>query len=425
MESHLLETVRRVAAIEAAIPREPRAAPELHFPIEAAQSEIELPPFAEPLSQTSTPRSAVPGAEPIGAASSEAAEPANAGQEPARLSAVTYLAQARRAAQIAAEAEAELAKRSRNMRAAERDADGRGKSGVRRLATAAGFIVLVAVGYSAVRLQSNLVPPAPTIAASIPSTKAPLQVATTSPAALPSSSPGPATPAAQPQTEAPAAVNQTASAAPASTLAPAAARATTGLASLLAQANSGDMKAATLLGLKYADGDGISVNESEAARWLSKAANAGEAVAAYRLGTLYERGRGVTPDARQAMRWYAEAAKHGNRRAMHNLAVGYADGVGGEKNFAEAARWFKAAAELGLTDSQFNIAVLYERGLGVKQSFSEAYKWYAIAAASGDAESKTRVSALANQLKPGERDAANKAAKAYKPEPINIAANES
>jgi localization factor PodJL len=196
------------------------------------------------------------------------------------------------------------------------------------------------------------------------------------------------------------------------------------LGDLVTKASGGDTKAAMALGLKYANGDGVEVDDNQAAHWLQQAAQGGEAVAQYRLGTFYERGRGFAADPRQALRWYEEAAKRGNRRAMHNLAVVYADGAGTEKDFPEAARWFRAAAELGLTDSQFNLAVLYERGLGVKQSLGEAYKWYSIAAEAGDAESKARVGAIMSQIAPADRDAADKAAKAYRPRPIDVAAND-
>ena len=196
------------------------------------------------------------------------------------------------------------------------------------------------------------------------------------------------------------------------------------LGELKTKASGGDTKAAMILGLKYANGDGVAVDDVEAAHWLQQAAFGGEAVAQYRLGTFYERGRGFAADPRQALRWYGEAANRGNRRAMHNLAVVYADGAGAEKNFSEAARWFRNAAELGLTDSQFNLAVLYERGLGVKQSLAEAYKWYAIAAEAGDAESQARVAAIVSQIAPADRDVADKAAKAYKPRPIDVAAND-
>jgi localization factor PodJL len=193
---------------------------------------------------------------------------------------------------------------------------------------------------------------------------------------------------------------------------------------LQAKADAGDIKAELLLGLKYADGDGVAPNDSEAARWLQKAAKAGLAMAQYRFATLYEKGRGVPADAKQANSWYEEAAKRGNRKAMHNLAIAYANGTGQEKNFTEAARWFRAAAEQGLADSQFNLAVVYERGLGVRASLADAYKWYVIAAAEGDAESKSRVAALATQIPPAEREAADRAAGEFKLTPMNREANE-
>jgi localization factor PodJL len=192
---------------------------------------------------------------------------------------------------------------------------------------------------------------------------------------------------------------------------------------LTALANGGNSKAQLLIGLKYLDGDGVTVNEAVAAKWLQRAADQGEPIAQYRLGTLYERGHGVATDAAKATHWYEAAARQGNRKAMHNLAVAYAEGAGTAKNYNEAARWFGRAAALGLADSQFNLAVLYERGLGVPQSLTEAYKWYAIAATQGDNESKARVGALTTQLSQADHDAAQKAADAFRPEPLNRAAN--
>jgi len=188
-------------------------------------------------------------------------------------------------------------------------------------------------------------------------------------------------------------------------------------------ANAGNAKAELIVGLKYLDGDGVAVSEPDAAKWLERAAEQGLPVAQYRLGTLYERGRGVPADAVKALHWYELAAQAGNRKAMHNLAVAYASGSGTQKNLAEAARWFSKAASLGLSDSQFNLAVLYERGLGVPQSLLDAYKWYAIAAAAGDTESKARIDALATQISADDRAAAQKAADAFKPLPLDPRAN--
>jgi localization factor PodJL len=192
---------------------------------------------------------------------------------------------------------------------------------------------------------------------------------------------------------------------------------------LNALANAGSAKAELLVGLRYLDGDGIAVNEAEAAKWLQRAANQGEAVAAYRLGTLFERGHGVPADTSKALQLYETAARLGNRKAMHNLAVAYAEGSGTQKDLTAAAQWFSKAASLGLADSEFNLAVLYERGMGVQQSLIDAYKWYAIASAQGDAESKARLDVISSQLSADERAAAQRAAADFRPAPIDRDAN--
>ena len=192
---------------------------------------------------------------------------------------------------------------------------------------------------------------------------------------------------------------------------------------LTALANSGNARGEMLLGLKYLDGDGVAVNEAEAAKWLERAATQNDAIASYRLGTLYERGHGVASDPAKAVHWYEVAAQQGNRKAMHNLAVAYAQGTGTTKDLSQAAQWFSRAANLGLADSQFNLAVLYERGMGVPQSLADAFKWYAIAAAQGDAESKARIDALSTQLSGPDRIAAQRAADTFKPQAMDRGAN--
>jgi localization factor PodJL len=192
---------------------------------------------------------------------------------------------------------------------------------------------------------------------------------------------------------------------------------------LSALASTGNAKAELLYGLKLLDGEGVTVNEAEAAKWLERAAKQNEPVAAYRLGTLYERGHGVPADAAKATQWYEAAAKGGNRKAMHNLAVAYAGGTGVQKDLVVAAQWFTRAANLGLADSQFNLAVLYERGMGVQQSLIDAYKWYAVAAQQGDAESKARLDALSTQLTPEDKTAAQKAAASFRPDATDRNAN--
>jgi localization factor PodJL len=377
-------------------------------------------------------------------ASNVAQQASAAGQE-------SFLAAARRSARAAAAAEAEQAARGGFSWGFTRGAttEPAGKSGSTRFVLIAGIILLVVIAIAAGVILSRGTNVA---GASQPGLNALLQPKPAEPSAVaPQAAPSPASPSpaggetsnettahaaaaappparrsearthTKPVTVRPApsvAVPSHAEAAPeakAASISP--------MQRLAALANSGNAEGELLLGLAYLDGQGTAVNEAEAARWLERAADQGNAIAAYRLGTLYERGHGVPANAAKSAQLYAIAAKAGNRKAMHNLAVAYAQGAGVPKNYTLAAQWFARAANLGLDDSQFNLAVLYERGMGVPQSLKDAYKWYAIAAAQGDAESKVRVGALSSQISPADRAAAQAAAQAFHPQPLDRAAN--
>jgi localization factor PodJL len=436
-----------VLAPPAIAPREPEPILAVPPPVEPEPAPpplpnpFELPPFAEePPFPAATP--APPAAEdlpppipPVPDLFPEASEPR------AQAAPQDYIAAARRAAQAAAEAEQQRKGRATITAPRTPAAEGAApKSRIPKIKMsplAAAAVLVIAAGSTGFLLTRGLGPftsapePAETDIAAEPAlpeetttaevSLPPVQAPQTAPASPITSLPesftaGPAPNAGTP----PSLIGLPRQAAPAR---PSAAQAAL-VDRLTAQATAGSADAALLLGLKYLDGDGVTVSDADGIRWLRRAAEQGEALAQYRLGTLYERGRGVPADPRQAAHWYGEAAKSGNRKAMHNLAVAYADGAGTEKNFTEAARWFKSAAELGLTDSQFNLAVLYERGMGVPASLTEAYKWYLIAAKQGDEESKMRVEALATQLQAGQRDTAQKAADTFRAKAIDHGANE-
>jgi TPR repeat protein len=188
-------------------------------------------------------------------------------------------------------------------------------------------------------------------------------------------------------------------------------------------ADGGNAQARTLVALHYLRGEGVPQSDAAAARWARMAATQGDAVAQYVLATLYHQGSGVPQDSRAAFGWFEAAALQGNRKAMHDLAIAYAQGQGVQKNPQEAAHWFARAALLGYVDSQFDLAVLYERGEGVPQSLNDAYKWYAIAAAQGDAPSASRIDALRTQLPPAVISAEQREAGAFVPLKFDAGAN--
>jgi localization factor PodJL len=367
---------------------------------------------------------------------------ANAAQQAGAAGAESFLAAARRSARTAAEGDVQPGDSPFGFTwTAPREAEPKPKSNLARytLMAALGLLIVAAIAAGAF-LSRSLGAPTPilapakvsTLPAAAPRLQTPAASAVTAPPAIPASAqtsaPGsPVVPAPQPaelppqaRTAQPATV--TAAKVATSKVVPPQQPARP-LDRLTALASAGNAKAELLLGMKLLDGDGVTVNEAEAAKWLERSARQNEPVAAYRLGTLYERGHGVPADAAKAAQWYEAAAKGGNRKAMHNLAVAYADGTGVQKDLVVAAQWFTRAANLGLADSQFNLAVLYERGMGVQQSLIDAYKWYAVAASQGDAESKARIDALSTQLSPEDKTAAQKAAESFRPDATDRTAN--
>jgi localization factor PodJL len=401
------------------------------------------PPFAEP--------PPMPDALPPFAADAPFGGPvfgvdalaSDAAHQPSSVGTESFLAAARRSTRAAAAGEIDAGASPFGFSwGMPREADPEKKSGVMRYALmgALAFLIVAAVAAGVVLNRNMLAPPAAQVAArQQPRSAHAVRTPQTAPFSFPTpantrvvsnSATAPGSPVAQrlkPPATLPHAMVSSLPVPAANVAAPKATPtgqvAALSLDRLSALANSGSAKAELLLGLKLLDGDGVSVNEAEAAKWLERAAKQNEPVAAYRLATLFERGHGVPADPAKAAQWYEVAAKAGNRKAMHNLAVAYADGNGVQKDLVVAAQWFTRAANLGLADSQFNLAVLYERGMGVQQSLINAYKWYAVAAQQGDAESKARIDALSTQLKPEDKTAAQKAAESFRAETPEHAAN--
>jgi localization factor PodJL len=199
-----------------------------------------------------------------------------------------------------------------------------------------------------------------------------------------------------------------------------------GGANLRAAALKGDATAAYEVGVRFAEGKGVSQNLEEAAKWYDRAAQAGIIPAVFRLGTLYEKGMGVKKDVELARRYYLQAAERGNAKAMHNLAVLDADGGGKGPNYNSASQWFRKAADHGVADSQFNLGILYARGIGVEQNLAESFKWFTLAAAQGDTDASHKRDDIAKRLDAQSLAAAKLAIQTFTAEPqpddaVNVA----
>jgi hypothetical protein len=77
-------------------------------------------------------------------------------------------------------------------------------------------------------------------------------------------------------------------------------------------------------GMAYANGQGVTQNDTEAVKWYRKAAEQGHANAQYFLGWMYENGRGVAQNDFEAVKWYRKAAEQGHADAQNALRrMGY------------------------------------------------------------------------------------------------------
>ena len=84
------------------------------------------------------------------------------------------------------------------------------------------------------------------------------------------------------------------------------------LEQLRQMADKGDPNAQNALGLHYATGDGVELNEQEAVRWFIKAAEQGNVLAQSKLGSIFYSGRGVPQDPNRAYFWMAVARLNGD-----------------------------------------------------------------------------------------------------------------
>jgi len=149
-------------------------------------------------------------------------------------------------------------------------------------------------------------------------------------------------------------------------------------------AASGDANAQFMLGLMYANGQGIAQNFYEAAKMYRLAGNQRHSGAQVNLGSLFENCLGNGPcNSEEASHWYRRAADQGDAVAQYNLAVMYGIGRGVAEDEWAARVLFRNSAEQGYAPAQYNLAVSYERGLGGPVDFIAAYAWYDLATKRG------------------------------------------
>ena len=128
----------------------------------------------------------------------------------------------------------------------------------------------------------------------------------------------------------------------------------TALAEWQPLAEEGDRSGQFGLGLLYANGWGVDLNDNEALKWYGLAAAQGHAEAAYNLGVMSANGWGVAQSDEQAYKWYSQAAALGFPTAQISLGKMYAIGFGAPLDTVQAHMWYNVAALLGDFNAEFD-----------------------------------------------------------------------
>lgn len=182
-------------------------------------------------------------------------------------------------------------------------------------------------------------------------------------------------------------------------------------------AESGDPRAALLLGLLYDRGIGTAPDPQKALSWYERASNP---ATDFILGTYYAQGKGLRPDEEKSRQLLDAAAQQAFSYAYLNLAV-LKQQKGNGENFVEdlekardlrnsragllladyllansndsgqlekAEQLYQDFAEKGDKTAQLKLAYLYDKGIGISSDPLLAEKWYLSAAEQGEPQAQ-------------------------------------
>ena len=163
-------------------------------------------------------------------------------------------------------------------------------------------------------------------------------------------------------------------------------------------AEQGNANAQFVLGLMYANGEGVPEDDKQAVKWYRLAAEQGLADAQYNLGFMYANGEGVPEDDKQAVKWFRLAAEQGLASAQNNLGVRYENGQGVIINYTEAVRLYNLSARQGNEYGMYNFAGMYKDGKGVEEDKIYAYMWFNLANEAGHSSAKDKREELSEKM---------------------------
>ncbi|RLA80343.1 MAG: hypothetical protein DRG78_11155 [Epsilonproteobacteria bacterium] len=135
--------------------------------------------------------------------------------------------------------------------------------------------------------------------------------------------------------------------------------------------NNDDNRAMLVIGIMYANGDGVSKDQVKSVEWFTKAAKAGNEHAWTKLGNIYA----VKEDYKNAYKWFLKAAEKGDVKAAYNLGYFYTGGLGVQMDLKQSLHWYEKASIAGNLDAQLNLGFMYIGGHGTTKNYKKAAYW--------------------------------------------------
>ena len=105
------------------------------------------------------------------------------------------------------------------------------------------------------------------------------------------------------------------------------------------------------LGVRYANGQGATKDESRAVQLFQKGCDGGNAAGCSNLGVMYGKGQGVTKDESRAAQLFQKGCDGGNAAGCNTLGFMYENGQVVPKDEGRAAQLYQKACAMGLAEA--------------------------------------------------------------------------
>lgn len=135
--------------------------------------------------------------------------------------------------------------------------------------------------------------------------------------------------------------------------------------------NGGSGESCNYLGIIFSKGDGVKIDNVQAAVFYSHACSAEYVAGCSSLGAMYLDGVGVHADYGKALTLNNKGCDAGNMTGCDNLGVMYARGAGVPKDYQRAFALYSKACDAGMAHGCSNLGQLFLQGRGVRKDVDQ------------------------------------------------------